>query len=139
MKVVQDISSKQNTVLYTVVKEFWHGNIRLVPGTILEGEIPSHYRGSLVRRIFSTPTAPTTPIASTDKTVSSEETKKEVKEIKEVKEPKPVTKAVSKGAKAKAALETKKEVKEDKEVKSLEESVIQSTEDSNIDVTDIVK
>jgi hypothetical protein len=136
MKVVQDISSKQNTVLYTVVKEFWHGNIRLVPGTILEGEIPSHYRGSLVRRIFSTPTAPTT---STDKTVSSEETKKEVKEVKEVKEPKPVTKAVSKGAKAKAALETKKEVKEDKEVKSLEEPVIQSTENSNIDVTDIVK
>ena len=136
MKVVQDISSKQNTVLYTVVKEFWHGNIRLVPGTILEGEIPSHYRGSLVRRIFSTPTAPT---ISTDKTVSSEETKKEVKEVKEVKEPKPVTKAVSKGAKAKAALETKKEVKEDKEVKSLEEPVIQSTENSNIDVTDIVK
>ena len=136
MKVVQDISSKQNTVLYTVVKEFWHGNIRLVPGTILEGEIPSHYRGSLVRRIFSTPTAPTT---STDKTVSNEEAKKEVKEVKE---PKPVTKAVSKGAKAKAALETKKEVKEDKEVqevKSLEEPVIQSTKDSNIDVTDIVK
>lgn len=136
MKVVQDISSKQNTVLYTVVKEFWHGNIRLVPGTILEGEIPSHYRGSLVRRIFSNPTVPTT---STDKTVSSEEAKKEVKEVKE---PKPTTKAVSKGAKAKAALETKKEdkeVKEVQEVKSLEESAIQSTEDSNIDVTDIVK